>query len=75
VKVGERIGPAAADRAELTNLAARHIHTLRSRLTDASAIVTASHAYRFADQLRVATCASAPPATSADPSRQPKVGE
>jgi hypothetical protein len=69
VKVGERIGPAGADRAELTNLAARHIHTLRSRLTDASAIVTASHTYRFADQLRVAACAPAPPATSADPGR------
>jgi len=47
--VGERIGPPQAERAELTNLAARHIHTLRGRLTDAEAIVTVSHAYRLRD--------------------------
>jgi len=45
--VGERIGPPQAERAELTNLAARHIHTLRGRLTDAEAIVTVNHAYRL----------------------------
>ena len=32
VDVGERVGPPDAERAELTNLAARHVHTLRSRL-------------------------------------------
>ena len=32
IGVGERVGPPGADRAEPTNLAARHIHTLRSRL-------------------------------------------
>ncbi|HEX5215181.1 MAG TPA: hypothetical protein VFV98_06930 [Vicinamibacterales bacterium] len=47
--VGERIGPPHAERAELTNLAARHIHTLRGRLTDGEAIVTANHAYRLRD--------------------------
>src|SRR5262245_25431359 len=35
VDVGARIGPAGAERAELTNLAARHIHTLRGRLRSA----------------------------------------
>jgi hypothetical protein len=51
--VGERIAPAGAGRAEITNLAARHLHGLRGRLEDASAIVTAHHAYRLADGLRV----------------------
>jgi len=53
VSVGARIGPEGAERAELTNLAARHIHTLRGRLTHAAAIVTADHAYRLADSLRI----------------------
>ena len=56
VGVGERIGPRGADRAEATNLAARHVHTLRSRLRDAGAIVTANHAYRLRDDLDVAIC-------------------
>jgi len=47
VGVGERIGPPKAERAELTNLAARHLHTLRSRLTDGDAIATVNHAYRL----------------------------
>jgi len=51
--VGERVGPAMAGRAELTNLAARHLHTLRSRLRDGSAIVTAQHAYRLPDRVSV----------------------
>ena len=46
VDVGARLGPPDAERAELTNLAARHVHTLRGRLDDAGAIVTAHHAYR-----------------------------
>lgn len=51
--VGERIAPEGAGRAEMTNLAARHIHGLRSRLKEGSAIVTAHHAYCLADGLRV----------------------
>jgi len=53
VALGERVGPSDALRAELTNVAARHVHTLRSRLDDASAIVTANHAYRLRDGLSV----------------------
>jgi len=56
VGVGERVGPRGADRAEATNLAARHIHTLRSRLRDPAAIVTAHHAYRLRDDLDVGVC-------------------
>jgi hypothetical protein len=52
VAVGERIGPRDAGRAELTNLAARHIHTLRSRLASPDIIVTADHRYRLKDSLR-----------------------
>ena len=53
VDVGARLAPEGAGRAEITNLAARHIHGLRSRLRDGGAIVTAHHAYRLADGLRV----------------------
>lgn len=53
VDVGTRIAPEGAGRAEVTNLAARHIHGLRSRLRDSGAIVTAHHAYRLAEGLRV----------------------
>jgi hypothetical protein len=49
--VGQRIAPEGAGRAEMTNLAARHIHGLRGRLKDGSAIVTAHHAYRLGDSL------------------------
>ncbi len=52
--VGERVGPPMAGRAELTNIAARHVHTLRSRLRDGSAIVTAQHTYRLLDRVSVA---------------------
>lgn len=51
--VGRRIAPEGAGRAEITNLAARHIHGLRGRLRDGAAIVTAHHAYRLAENLRV----------------------
>ncbi len=51
--VGQRLAEPGAERAEISNLAARHIHTLRSRLTSASAIVTANHAYRLDDRVRV----------------------
>jgi hypothetical protein len=53
VSVGQRIAPEEAGRAEVTNLAARHLHGLRSRLADPGAIVTAHHAYRLAAGLRV----------------------
>jgi hypothetical protein len=53
VDLGARVGPAQAERAELTNLAARHIHTLRSRLRSATDIATVKHAYRLNDRLRV----------------------
>jgi hypothetical protein len=53
LEVGARLAPEGAGRAEITNLAARHIHGLRSRFQDGAAIVTANHAYRLADGLRV----------------------
>jgi hypothetical protein len=52
--VGERVGPPDAERAELTNLAARHIHTVRSRLRDAGDLATVQHAYRLAERVSVA---------------------
>jgi hypothetical protein len=51
--VGERLAPEGALKAEITNVAARHLHLLRSRLEDPAAIVTAHHAYRLQDGLRV----------------------
>jgi hypothetical protein len=53
LEVGKRIAPEGAGRAEITNLAARHLHGLRSRLRDGAGIVTAHHAYRLAEGLRV----------------------
>jgi hypothetical protein len=64
VEVGRRIGPGQAERAELTNLAARHFHTLRSRLTDAGAIVTKDHAYRLRDGLTVGIVSLRSPSTA-----------
>lgn len=52
-EVGERLAPEGALRAEVTNMAARHLHVLRGRLEDPAAIVTAQHAYRLRDGLRV----------------------
>ncbi|HYN06638.1 MAG TPA: hypothetical protein VES67_04545 [Vicinamibacterales bacterium] len=60
VDVGSRIGPASAERAELTNLAARHFHTLRGRLRSADAIATVNHAYRLNDTLRVGSIRPSP---------------
>jgi len=45
--VGQRLAEAGAERAEISNLAARHVHALRARLSNPAAIVTASHAYRL----------------------------
>ena len=53
IDVGQRVAPEGADRAEATNLAARHVHALRSRLRDPKALVTADHAYRLAEGLVV----------------------
>jgi hypothetical protein len=44
-EVGQRLAEAGADRAEISNLAARHIHALRARLAHPAAIVTANRAY------------------------------
>ena len=44
-EVGQRLADAGADRAEISNLAARHIHALRARLVNPAAIVTANRAY------------------------------
>ena len=52
IDVGTRLGPPGAERAELTNLAARHIYTLRGRLVDQDAITTARHAYRLGPDVR-----------------------
>jgi hypothetical protein len=43
--VGLRLAEAGAERAEISNLAARHIHALRARLSSSAAIVTANRAY------------------------------
>ena len=51
VDVGTRLGGDGVERAEATNLAARHVHTLRSRLRQSGAIATVDHAYRLADGL------------------------
>jgi hypothetical protein len=44
-EVGQRLAEEGAERAEISNLAARHIHALRARLSSPSAIVTAHRAY------------------------------
>jgi hypothetical protein len=51
--IGRRVAPPDAGRAELTNAAARHLHTLRARLDDPAAIVTAGHRYRLSERLTV----------------------
>jgi hypothetical protein len=53
VEVGERLAPPGALRAEATNAAARHLHLLRSRLAEPGVIVTARHAYRLREGVRV----------------------
>ena len=73
IAVGERVGPPAAERAELSNLAARHIHTLRSRLDDPAAIVTRNHRYSLAEGLHVGICG--PSATFGGARTIPKVVE
>lgn len=53
IDVGARLGGQGVERAEATNLAARHVHTMRSRLSHGSAIATVDHTYRLADGLTV----------------------
>ena len=52
-EVGFRIAPSGAAKAESTNAAARHIHTLRKRLTDSRFIATVEGHYRLGSGLRV----------------------
>ncbi len=51
--VGQRVAPQGALRAEVTNAAARHIHSLRKRLTNPQHIVTVQGHYRLADELAI----------------------
>ena len=53
--VGQRLAEPGAERAEISNLAARHVHALRARLANPGAIVTASHAYRLLPDVTVAS--------------------
>lgn len=66
-EVGERLAPEGALKAEITNMAARHLHLLRSRLEDPAAIVTAHHAYRLQDGLRVGVARRGPSASGEAP--------
>lgn len=52
-EVGARLSEPGAERAEISNLAARHVHALRARLVSGQAIVTAHHAYRLDPGLAV----------------------
>ena len=45
--VGERLAEPGAERAEMSNLAARHMHGLRSRLVNPQSILTVNHAYQL----------------------------
>ena len=54
IDIGARRAETGAERAEQTNLAARHLHSLRSRLRDSDAIVTAHHRYRLRNGLTAA---------------------
>ena len=51
--VGERLADRGAERAEMSNLAARHVHALRARLTNSQALQTQNHAYRLDPALKV----------------------
>lgn len=51
--VGQRLADAGAERAEMSNLAARHVHALRARLDNGQALQTANHAYRLDPSLTV----------------------
>jgi hypothetical protein len=53
VAVGRRVAPAGAGRAECINLAARHVHALRGRLSEGTALITHQHAYRLSEAVSV----------------------
>ncbi|MEM7456666.1 MAG: hypothetical protein AAF456_20140 [Planctomycetota bacterium] len=55
--VGARVAPAGALRPEITNAAARHIHSLRKRLKDPADIVTVQGEYRLRERLKVGVAA------------------
>jgi hypothetical protein len=65
LEVGSRLAPAGAGKPELTNIAARHLHTLRGRLEDPAAILTAHHAYHLCERLIVGL-ADEPPRADQD---------
>jgi hypothetical protein len=64
--VGERLAESGAERAEMSNLAARHVHGLRSRLLDGQAILTVNHAYRLDPSLVVGLVRKRDDRTSGD---------
>lgn len=51
--LGARVAPAGALRAEATNAAARHIHSLRKRLANPQDILTVQGHYRLCEKLKV----------------------
>jgi hypothetical protein len=53
IAIGMRLADSGAERAEASNLAARHMHALRARLSNPGAIVTANHAYRLDERLSI----------------------
>jgi hypothetical protein len=63
--VGSRVAPPDAGRAEITNAAARHLHSLRARLDDPAAIVTAGHRYRLGERLTVGVASPVGPSAAA----------
>jgi len=69
--VGQRLAEAGAERAEISNLAARHIHALRARLSSSSAIVTANRAYALDPAVTVGRIRRRPPAHLRQPPVSP----
>jgi hypothetical protein len=61
-EVGRRLAEPGAERAEISNMAARHVHALRARLTNPQTIVTANHAYRLDPGLVVGLVGTRPTA-------------
>ena len=59
-ELGKRIAAEGASKAEATNSAARHIHSLRKKLDDANSIITVDGEYRLGDGLTVGLMESNP---------------
>jgi hypothetical protein len=70
-EVGQRLAEPGAERAEISNLAARHIHALRARLSSSSAIVTANRAYALDPAVTVGRIRRRPPAHLRQPPVSP----